>query len=123
MTDQYENATKKLMDYLDQTVVFAQGQLPDVAQQMLAYGAISTKFWLITFSVIAAISFLIWFIYTLGGDEDHIPGKIITGLITVFFICIAGGFYLDLMKISTAPKLYIMQEIASQVRSASCSNK
>lgn len=33
-TDAYQDAVHKLMDYMNDTVIFAKAQLPDIAQQI-----------------------------------------------------------------------------------------
>lgn len=123
MADEYQNAVKKLMDYLDQTAVFAKGELPDVANQMLVYGATMGQFWLTLWCVVAAVSVGLWLLYMAFADSEHIPGKIITGIMALIFVCVAGQCWADLVKIRTAPKLYIMEAMGDMLKAQTCGKR
>lgn len=45
-TDAYQDAVNKLMAYVDQTVNFAKGELPEVCKEILIYGAAQNYFWI-----------------------------------------------------------------------------
>jgi hypothetical protein len=90
---------------------------------MLVYGAAMTQFWMVFWIVVSIISFIFWLLYLVAADTDHAPGKIICGLLMLGAFSIAGLNYGELMKIDKAPKLYIMQEMASQARHAQCNQK
>lgn len=113
MKDSYEAALDKLVQYIDQTVVFAQGQLPEVAEQIIAYGVASsvTSIWI--FSIIAVLSFLL-FLYAIAVVDYEGGGLAILGLLALIasLACIYAS-YMTLIKIEKAPKLYVIQEIRS----------
>jgi hypothetical protein len=116
-TDAYQDAVHKLMDYMNDTVVFAKAQLPDVAQQMLIYGAEMSHMWMIGWIIAAAIAFLMFLgMAIIAGDEGGGPS-------CFFFIAwvgcsiAAGCSYSTVIEIRDAPKLYIMDELASKLKS------
>jgi hypothetical protein len=115
-TDAYQDAVHKLMDYMNDTVVFAKAQLPDVANQMLVYGAEMAHMWMIGWIIAAVIAFLMFLGFgLLGGDERG-------GVSFVFFLAwiglsiAAGHAYSVQIEIRDAPKLYIMDQLAERVK-------
>jgi hypothetical protein len=119
MTDEYEKAVSKLITYLDQTVTFAKGELPDVAQQWLVYAAYSNQVWLIFFSVLTFLSVLA---FLRGVFDDYGDGSwaFFGALFSIVFGASSMANYLDLAKIEKAPKLYIMQAMRSELSAATC---
>lgn len=113
MKDSYEAALDKLVQYIDQTVVFAQGQLPEVAEQIIAYGVASsvTSIWI--FSIIAVLSMLLCLYGFANIDYDGVG----FGVFGFFGLMVSLAFiyfnYMTLIKIEKAPKLYVIQEIRS----------
>lgn len=112
MTDEYQNAVKKLVDYIGDTVNFAKDQLPDVAKEILVYGAQMNHFWLIIWCTLAAIGFISWLIGIFTDEE----GAMFIGFIAmVFSILFSANCYMHLVKIETAPKLYVLQELSGMI--------
>ncbi len=113
-TDAYQAAVNKLMIYIDQTVNFAQGQLPDIANEMLTYNTSLDFLWLgigALFVMLGAVMFI------LGKAACDCEGiTFFGGLIFVIAVLFIGIDLTDLMKIHQAPKLYIMDELASRIK-------
>lgn len=115
-TDAYQDAVHKLMDYMNDTVIFAKAQLPDVAQQMLIYGAEMAHIWMWGWIIVAIACFLFWLTSLIAIDEAG-------GLaFTIFLAWIGAGAcavaqYSVQLEIRDAPKLYIMEQLANQVKS------
>jgi hypothetical protein len=114
-TDAYQDAVTKLMNYLNDTVVFAKSQLPDVAQQMLVYGAELTHFWMWFWIVGFALSFLMFLVSLLTMDEAGGVG-VAMFLIMLGLGVLAGIEYSTIIEIRDAPKLYILDELASKLK-------
>jgi len=117
VADQYQEALKKLMDYMQDTVVFAKSQLPDIANQMLTYGAHMAHLWMIFWIIIAAVALLSFFVGLIAMDEGS--GVCFISLLLIVAASIAACFqYGTQIKIKEAPKLYLMDELASRVYEA-----
>lgn len=108
----------KLLEYLNSGVAFVQEQAPDVAKQILSYGAYETSLWMrIDFSIgMGLIVLAILLIWT--GIKAEMEGLAASAL---FPIAIAIGFLiagvsnkLDLVKIERAPKVYLLEQIAAK---------
>ena len=118
MTDEYQAAVHKLMDYLSNTVVFAQAQLPDVANQMLVYGAEMAHMWMIGWIIAASLCTATW----LAGEIFPLPDSDCGGVIFAFFLLsvglwVAAGIqYSVILKIRDAPKLYIMEQLKPMLK-------
>lgn len=116
--DAYQDAVTKLMNYLNDTVVFAKAQLPDVANQMLVYGAEMAHFWMIFWICVGAFFGLLTVLTVIFGitNNDEMRGGGILGFITVVFFVFAALSYQTQIKIHDAPKLYIMDELAYKLK-------
>lgn len=117
MTDEYQNAVKKLVDYIGDTVAFAKDQLPDVAKEILVYNASVDHFWLVIWGVAAVISLLLIVVGILTDTDGMAP---IMSFAFLVFIVLSGFCYMDLVKIQEAPKLYILDELKSRIPHPSC---
>ncbi len=118
MSDEYQNAVKKLTDYIGDTVDFAKGQLPDVAKEILAYGAQVDHMWMIIWGIMFFVGVLSIII---GSFQDSEGGVFFGFVLFVASIVFMGCCYADLLKIESAPKLYVMDELAIKIKSSQCS--
>lgn len=109
-TNAYQEAVNKLMGYIDQTVNFAKGELPEVCKEILAYGAAQSHFWCWfsgIFAVIAAVIFVLTFI---AANKDNEYGASIFMLIATFGLStLCGCNMMEAKKIELAPKLYVLE--------------
>lgn len=110
--DAYQQAVTKLMTYIDNTAAFAQEQLPDVARQMLEYGAYTSSLWMFIALVVVALTLLAMFFSAASGNEAWPMWFVSLGISLMF----AGSNYSTIKKIELAPKLYIMDEMAAKIR-------
>ena len=113
--DAYQTAVTKLLAYLDQTVTFAQGQLPEIATQILSYGAYDAVLGMWTFGIIAAILLLIsaWmYISSWGNDwsDSGIGSLILLVIGIVLTVCAVQNFSVY-KKIELAPKVYVVEQV------------
>jgi hypothetical protein len=118
MMDEYQGAIKKLTEYLDQTVVFAKGELPDVAQQMLVYGSTTAHVWFYLFLALTVIS-IIMFIgicCAMSGDSDAAGAAVFMFIFVCLLSCATVSHYMAIVKIEKAPKLYIMEQMREMLR-------
>lgn len=119
MTDEYEKAVKKLVDYIGASVDFAKEQAPDVAREILVYGAY-TNYLVVAFATIFAIIGFIVFMIGLACDEG---GKqTVGGMLGLGGILFIGFACSDLYKIEHAPKLYILDDLRTKI-STTCNSK
>lgn len=115
MTDEYQNAVKKLVEYVGDTVNFAKEQMPDVAREILVYNAAIDHYWLALFVITAVAGF---FTFTIGLLTDGEGKQACGGIMVVTGILFSVSTYCDLVKIETAPKLYILDELNSKLKRA-----
>lgn len=110
MTDSYEKALDKLVEYIDQTVTFAKGELPEVATQIAAYGAASSTILMWVFIAASAVMFMVWLLSIASSDGDT-PAPYFAFALLIF--CVAGSvaYRMTLLKIETAPKLYVLEQV------------
>ena len=111
---------KQLSDILRDTSTFVQGQLPDVANQLLAVGIYNAKMNLILSISIASLLCVICIVVAIGlyyeekksGDkEGSYFGPIFIGfVIAIIGAIVATNYYRDLKKIEIAPKVYILEQ-------------
>jgi hypothetical protein len=112
MTDEYQNAVKKLADYIGDTVNFAKEQMPDVAKEILAYNATIDHYWIAVFLVFTVFGLILSIVGLLTDGE----GKQIFGcLLLIVGVVFSVAAYTDLVKIEQAPKLYILNELKNKV--------
>jgi hypothetical protein len=110
-TDAYQEAVNKLITYIDQTVDFAKGQLPDIAQEILTYGATMEQFWMWFFIVFAGISFVTMIATIIGSMDSDNPAPAMMFFAFLGLSIFAAHDYVVLIKIKEAPKLYVMEQM------------
>jgi hypothetical protein len=84
------------------------GQLPDVANQILAYYAYFDRTWLWVLGVAFILCAVVFFLGTFLGNDAEIlapVGFFGMGLSGLFFVIA----WLDLAKIQLAPKVYLLE--------------
>lgn len=116
--DAYQQAVEKLLTYMDQTVSFAKGQLPDIAQEVLSYGTTMAHFWMWFWIVFAVLGFIGLVAVSVPSDDDSGQGGAIAVMFFITFgLCVGAGFqYADLVKIEKEPKIYIIQQVRDSLR-------
>ncbi len=122
-----EETQVQLMEYVKQAVEFGTEQAPMVAQEVLEYGMWSScatiAILMASGLVLAAFSFacyrfdLGWTDSSFGSEPTNDgPMAIACGIIGAVFIFVAPIFIcecsMDIVKIQTAPRLYIIQELS-----------
>lgn len=113
-TDAYQDAVSKLISYLDQTVDFARGQLPEVCKEILAYGAYSNTFWIWFSGVFAVLSLLI-FILSIVKNDDCGGCTVACFMLLLGMSTATGANIMEAKKIELAPKLYVMEYLRSEL--------
>lgn len=112
------NNTDKLIDYLISNIESAKGfvaeQAPDVARQILEYGFWDNLMYLTIGAVLFTLFFIIFVrIYLskeMSGEEKFGIGFFV--LLAIFFCSLAISFNVSsLIKIKTAPKLYVIEKM------------
>lgn len=116
MSTEYEKATVKLMEYLEQTVTFAKGELPDVALQIVQYGATSAFIWFLFSAIIAGLLLLIFIREWLFNRYGDGFSTLFSFLGFLLFSTVAISQKMEMLKIETAPKLYVMEYMRDMVR-------
>lgn len=114
MTDEYQNAVKKLVDNIGDTVNFAKEQLPDVAKEILTYNATIDHYWLAVWLIVMVLGVILFIIGLLTDGEGK---QVFGGFLFLGSIIISMMTYTDLVKIEQAPKLYILDELKTKVES------
>ncbi len=121
--------TEKLIQYLEKGEGFIEQQLPDFAQQLLAYATWDAEFALTTRAAILLISLVIGVISFKIARRYEIPGytsSMIEDLFMLVGVIFCGfGFcmllslpsaYKDLKMIELAPKVYLLKMAKEQLR-------
>lgn len=109
--DAYQTAVTKLLAYLDQTVSFAQGQLPDIANQILTYGAYDALLGMWICIIISILMIGVSILNSLQyGDFSGISAFFALIISTGFFIGAMGNFS-TYKKIELAPKVYVIEQV------------
>jgi len=128
MTDSYEKALDKLVEYIDQTVTFAKGELPEIANQIAVYGAASASIWMTVLGIGAALAFLLFVLAVRASkenedmDEDMVGVAILMFFITGVLVVFTVSQRMTLLKIEKAPKLYVLEQVRELARSQPCVN-
>jgi hypothetical protein len=104
----YQSVAEKLIQYLDETVLIAKAQLPDIAVQMLAWGVQSNTIGLWVFGAASFVFIVFIALGFLSGEPEL--GTLMSSLgLALCLICTLAS-YTELKKIEAAPKLYILEE-------------
>lgn len=113
MTDEYQKATQKLVEYVTQIVDFGKEQMPDVVTQLLAYDAKIA--WMLFFvCVIGALFTAFCLFLAVVSDAEGWQG-VNFSILVVLILCSIGN-YATLVKIETAPKLYVLDELNGRIK-------
>lgn len=110
MTDKYDGAIEKLINYIDNTIVFAKEQMPEVAMEILNYGVVFNTYIAILCGIFVGI-FLLMFLMSWMKYEGELT--FFSGIALIIFTAFFLASILHLKKIELAPKLYVLQEIRS----------
>lgn len=107
-----EEILKELFEYVKNTEAFVKEQAPLVVQEMIRYGWIDSLCGLgLSILFITAISLALYF-YPFPEDAFYkIPAQIVGGYL--IFVCVMMGMNMsaNLIKITVAPRLYIIDQI------------
>jgi len=110
--------TDFLLTTMKETKTFVVEQAPDVAKEMLTYGALKHEIWLVADLIMfIAAAVLIYFGVRLvkkANDYDigHIPFFIFGGFLKILASMSSMDDILALEQIRTAPKIYIIKELS-----------
>ena len=113
MTDKYEGAVEKLITYIDNTVVFAKEQMPDVAVEILSYG-LTVNMYSAVVSGVLGVMFLIIFLCSWINDSGE--PTFFTGAVMLICIVICLTSVMGVKKIELAPKLYVLEQVRWLIR-------
>lgn len=109
-----DKALAELISKLTVLIEGAEGHLPEIANQMLIYGAFDANLTLIIGVIFAIPTIILFILAVIDGDA---PGYSIFSV--VFFILsliFCGCGVSTLYKIDKAPKLYLLQQTADLVK-------
>ena len=113
MSNTYDDAINKLITHIDDAVIFSKEHLPDVANQLLIYGATVHTYWAVGSGILALIFFIVFLSGYLAGDGEAAFLSCAAFLVT-FAICM--GNVMNIKKIEVAPKVYVIEEVRGFVK-------
>jgi hypothetical protein len=103
-----------LIGVIKSSAEFAGSQLPDIAQQACAYELASSTTWLILLVVLIVL--LVGFLALLIlKDSDDGVGLTLSAIIVLAML--SGVQIMDIIKVKTAPKVYVMEYFIDKVKS------
>jgi hypothetical protein len=103
----------QLMKLIQNGTDLVNGQLPELAKQILAYNAWNCNFWMhvaifaVIFCVVVAIFCAI---------QDCAGAAVVMLVVAIIFAVDYGFNYTELKKIELAPKIYLITELTSLVK-------
>lgn len=112
MTDEYQKATKELMQYVTQAVEFTKNQMPEVVAQLLAYDAKVAAI-LLACCVIGWFVALMVLLFAYANDSE--AAQVFAWAAILLLPLAALGNFTTIVKIETAPKLYVLDELRQRI--------
>lgn len=106
---------EKLIGYLNSAEGFLQTQMPDFANQFVAYHTWEAQYWFhlcLTFLIVMIVAQVITVIFIALKDdngEDAVICFVIVGAIGTLSLFMLGNSYMSLKKLEIAPKVYMVE--------------
>lgn len=116
MNEELETALSQLIQKtlsgMDAAVGFGQEQLPDVIQQLIVFNTWAAALWLLLCATgTALMSKLFYYCW----KENEADGAIFAAIpLIIFTLCMVGNA-LDLLKITLAPKVWLLEYAANLI--------
>jgi hypothetical protein len=102
-----------LIGVIKSSAEFAGNQLPDIAQQACAYEVAASTYWLVIFGVLLVL-LLGFLILLIASKSDEGIGITLTAIIV--FTALSGFQIMDIVKVKTAPKVYVMEYFIDKIK-------
>jgi len=114
--DQVSKIVEALVEVIKSASSAVSAQLPDIAQQAVAWEIQYSETWLIVCAILAALC-IVWFIASVCADAGAGAFGSFVGI--VLFTCLATSNYLDMKRAEVAPKIFLLHYFSEQISSLS----